>query len=360
MFRRKKKPLAANQPSSKSAWIGDHGGFETVVFVHGILGSHGTTWGKFPDLLHSDPDLPKLDILSWGYKSGLVPSSYQDVETEGQAFISDLEIMLDDCNRIYVVGHSMGGLVVLKGLVNRIRDQAADEHPVSNVHHITLYSCPLHGSACANVVAFMIGLNRWSRLISRVLPRKQLRDLQRGKFVADLMAETNDLIYRPPADSKLVQRSIKVRACVAKHDAIVSTSSAIGLFRSAPPPIYLVADHQSVKQPEHHGDQRYLAFKKDLEEALTEPFSQLCQRALKADTPHERRMAAERFDRQYGEMAKLCAIKCKGGRNVTGQDLYEVVPRIWEFGAQGDTTPTKAITHVVLDFQYRDDPRLKL
>lgn len=151
-----------------------------------------------------------------------------------------------------------------------------------------------------------------------------------------------------------------MRACAAKHDPVVSLSSAIGLFTHFPPPLYLEADHNTIKEPNHLQDLRYLAFKNDLDSAFVEPFSQLCLQALRADTPQARRIAAERFDRQYGEAAERCAELCKGGRNVTDEDLYEIVPRIWQFGALGDTSPARAMTHVLIDFKYEHDPRLKL
>ncbi len=47
----------------------------------------------------------------------------------------------------------MGGLVILKGLVNRIRNEHGSTHPVNAVRWITLYSSPLLGSAVANVVS---------------------------------------------------------------------------------------------------------------------------------------------------------------------------------------------------------------
>lgn len=43
---------------------------DTVVFVHGILGHYAKSWGRFPRLLAEDPDLPDVDILLWGYRTG--------------------------------------------------------------------------------------------------------------------------------------------------------------------------------------------------------------------------------------------------------------------------------------------------
>lgn len=42
---------------------------DTVVFVHGLIGDIVKTWGRFPELLRTDPDLPKLDVLMCGYQA---------------------------------------------------------------------------------------------------------------------------------------------------------------------------------------------------------------------------------------------------------------------------------------------------
>ena len=182
----KKKKLSRKQSSPKSEWNEEQQHVDTVVFVHGILGNETGTWGEFPHLLHTDRDLPKLDILCWGYRSDVVPRRYQDIETEGEALISDLETLVEEGNDLYLVGHSMGGLVILKGLVNRIRNEHGSTHPVNAVRWITLYSSPLLGSAVANVVSFTISAIPVLRQLMKWLPGNQLYDLRRGDFVEQL------------------------------------------------------------------------------------------------------------------------------------------------------------------------------
>src|SRR5687767_12588767 len=131
-----RKPLPKGQPSPKSSWAVGPRGLDAIVFVHGILGAHGSTWGRFFELLEDDEDLPLIDIYSWGYSTGYVPGSYQDVEVEGKALISEIETQVEEGNDIFLVAHSMGGLVVLKGLVDRIQDQHGQKHPVSQVRWI--------------------------------------------------------------------------------------------------------------------------------------------------------------------------------------------------------------------------------
>lgn len=353
----KRRKLTERQPTEKTNWHRRQRHLDTVVFVHGILGDSGKTWGGFPDLLDTDPDLPRLDLLSWGYRSGLMPRSYQDVETEGDALVSDLESLVRDGNEIFLVGHSMGGLVLLKGLVNRIRNQHGRKHPVTGVKRIVLYASPLHGSAVANIVRFTLGLSRWVRLLARVWPENQLRALERGNFCDDLVGEVTNLIYRPLPANPLVLGPIPVRACAAKHDRLVARSSAISVFRD-PAPKILEADHVSIKLPDHHGDARYLALKNDLEEALSQSFHTLCREAMADSDITVRRRAAARLDERYGEMVARCAGHCFPGQAITDDILMEVAGVVWKTGTVGPVRPAQVVAQVIRDYVYKDDKRL--
>lgn len=358
MFGLKRKPLPRGQPSPKSAWHAAPQGFDTVVFVHGILGSHTTTWGRFPELLSTDIDLPRLDLFCWGYSTGYVPGSYQDVKTEGHALLSELQTHVRDGNDIYLLGHSMGGLVILKGLVDRILDEKGQQPPVSQVRWIALYASPLFGSAVANVIAFALLLNRWVRLAAKVFPYKQLRDLRRGTFCDDLTRDVVRLIYRPSPQSLLVRRAIPVRACAGKQDILVSKESATGVF-SDPDPMLFEGDHGTVKLPDHHEDSRYKVFKNDLEDCLKTSFAKLCQDALSAADLNDRYVAARRIDKQYGDMIELCTAKCFAGLELTDARRCEIALIVWRLGAKGQATPTQVMGRVIAEYNYRDDPRFE-
>jgi pimeloyl-ACP methyl ester carboxylesterase len=356
----KREPLALHQPSAESSWhAGTQRHVDTVIFVHGILGAYESTWGNFPELLASDEDLPRLDILCWGYRSGLVPGSYQDVETEGDGLISDLESLIRDHNQVFLVGHSMGGLVILKGLTNRIRDQGGPNHPIKSVNRIVLYATPLHGSAVADVVLAALSVKFVTRLFLRVLPGKQLGDLRRGEFVNELLTDTNELIYRPPPNSLLAKRAIPVLACVAKHDRVVAKQSAVGIFKT-PPPKYLEGTHTSIKLPDHLKDLRYLALKHQLVEGLTQSFHVLCLEVKTNPDPSARMAAAQRLDQQYGDMMLRCAQACVGKRAVSDNDLFEISGVIWAVGAKAPASPSQVMTQVYREYLYRNDPRLKV
>ncbi|SRR6266404_3484353 len=359
MFGVNRKLLDQRQPSIKSDWHGQQRHFDTVVFVHGIIGSYQTTWGQFPELLASDEDLPNLDILSWGYRSGFIPGSYQDVETEGDGLIADVESLVRQDNQIFLVGHSMGGLVILKGLVNRIYDQGGPNHPIKSVNRIVLYATPLLGTAVANVVLFTLGIKFATRLLLRVMPGKQLRDLRRGDFCDQLLSDSNRLVFRPKRNDLLASRAIPVLACTAKHDALVAKRSAIGIFVD-PDPKHLEANHTSIKLPDHHRDTRYLALKHQLTQGLVQSFHELCLEVKTNPKKTSRAKAAQRLDEQYGPMMRRCAEACVAPNAATAEDLSKISGLIFAAGAEEPAEPAQVMAQVQRDYRYQDDPRLNL
>jgi hypothetical protein len=252
----------------------------------------------------------------------------------------------------------MGGLVILKGLVERILLEQGQKAPVEQIRCIVLYATPLLGAAVANVISFALGIHRYLRWATIGQPKKQLRDLRQGTFCNQLSNDVVRLVYRPDQGSALVRRSIPVRACVAKHDLFVDESSAKGVF-SSPAPKILEGDHGSCKRPDHHGDERYLALKHDLEKHLSESFGKLCSQALNAPDFTDRAMAAQRIDAQYGPMIEKAATLCFPGREIADDDRRDVALLVWKLAAKGAVSPAKVMSGVMADFRYRNDPRIR-
>lgn len=357
MFEFTKQPLNVNQPSHESEWMSGPNGLEAIVFVHGILGDKTETWGKFPELIATDRELPLFDVLCWGYRSGLVPGSYQDVASEADGLMSDLRLLTKNDEDIFLIAHSMGGLVLLKGVVLKVLNGEGKVHPVSSIQLITLYATPLHGSSVADVLVAGAQLHRYSRLAMKLLPGKQLKDLRKGEFVQRLLRDTNDHVYRPPADNPLVERNIPVQVCTAKRDAVVSRDSAIGIFSRDPSPIHLEGTHSSVKQPDHHLDHRYLAFKENLNERLKHSFTHLCLTIMTEPDRARRLEGLERFNTQYGELVERCGQACFPGRELSDRDREEIGGSLIEFGSRGGLTPEDVYRGVVRDCRYDNDSR---
>ena len=302
-------------PQSATGHYGKPSNTDTVVLVHGIF-AHGIyTWGDFPRLLATDPDLPKLDYLIWCYPTGC-SWGHTALKHEGENLVGGLKTRIRDQDDIFIVGHSMGGLVVLHGLVDRIIGSFAQEAPCKSVRWITLFASPLNGSALAGAVWRVVGLP----LVILCIFHKHLRDLARGKHVDKLRVDVVHRIYKPDFEDSC-HRRIPIRLVLGSRDRAVGKPNRefdYAMFRD-PGPTRLVGSHSSIKLPEYWTDPRYRAFGDDLKDCQTQRFRKLCQRLMdiRNTTMVEReRVMAEMFTR-YGTMIRHRVV-----RFVRKQELF--------------------------------------
>src|SRR5262245_45920251 len=260
---------------------------DMVVFVHGLIGDIVGTWGKFPALLASDPDLPKMDIFLCGYRTRLLRWD-PAVTVVGRRLIAELENRIKGDDALYLVGHSMGGLVLLSGLVETCRDGFAQRSPAKNVAWLTLYASPTLGAEVAAAYHYLVGLLRFfssTRLLGWAFASRQVKELQRGSYLDTLNREVMQRLYCKdiePGDAN-TKRFVNVRVVVGDEDRIVPDTSGTGLFHRLPPKRVSGTD-SSMKEPENHADSRYLALSLDIADSMKEQFSALCRRCMNRDT----------------------------------------------------------------------------
>lgn len=261
---------------------------DTVVFVHGILGHYIATWGLFPKLLAEDPDLPELDVLLWGYRTGWI-KRHHELKDEGQHLTTSLQTLVRPNNELILVGHSMGGLIILRGLVDRMIAGHAQTAPCRSVSWITLFASPLNGAWAAGVIRIVV--NPLLRLFGTLY--KHLRDLSRGSFCDALMAEVVNRIYRPRVEDS-ANRKIPIRIVAATRDGAVDKANrdaALALYRD-PEALQLDEDHSSVKLPNHVYDLRYRVLFNDLQIGFGRKFTSLCTIAIDSAATVDQREAA--------------------------------------------------------------------
>lgn len=96
-----------------------------IVFVHGFNSSKGTAWGEFPALLLKDDDFNEFNIQLFGYPTDLCRNT-DSIRIQGELLASFLTSQFKSTQPKYrqvnLVGHSMGGLVILHALVILERD----------------------------------------------------------------------------------------------------------------------------------------------------------------------------------------------------------------------------------------------
>jgi len=291
MFWRKRKKAsiaAVSQPGISIKFYNTQVHTDTVVFVHGILGHYVNTWGLFPKLLSEDPDLPELDVLLWGYRTGWI-KRHHELKYEGQHLATSLQTLVRPNNELFLVGHSMGGLIILRGLVDRMILGQAQVAPCKSVCWITLFASPLNGAWTAGVIRIVV--YPLLRLIGTLY--RHLRDLSRGVFVDTLMAEVVNRIYRPAVEDN-ANRKIPIRIVAATRDGAVDKANrdaSLALYRD-PAALQLDEDHSSVKLPAHIGDLRYRVLFNDLQIGFTRKFTTLSAIAIDPVATKDQREAA--------------------------------------------------------------------
>lgn len=303
MLWRKRKKTAPEppQPGIRMKFFRAQVHADTVVFVHGILGHYISTWGLFPQLLCEDPDLPELDVLLWGYRTGWI-SRHHELRIEGQHLVTTLQTLVRPHSELILVGHSMGGLIILKGLVDRMALGHAQSAPCGSVSWITLFASPLNGAWAAGVARTIVApVLRVFRTL-----HKHLRDLSRGAFVDSLMAEVVNRIYRPTVEDAS-NRRIPIRIVAATRDGAVDKANrdaTLALYRD-PEALQLDEDHSSVKLPTHVGDLRYRVLFNDLQIGFARKFKNLCVQATDAAATVEQREAAlSEILQRYGNIIR--------------------------------------------------------
>jgi hypothetical protein len=225
-----------------------------------------------------------MDILLCGYQSRLLRWD-PDVTQVGKRLISELLTQIIGTHRIYLVGHSMGGLVILSGLVGACKDGFAQVSPSANVAWLTLYASPTLGTEFALAYKYLVSFLEWFPVPTRVLAwffaSRQVRQLALGTFIDELNREVMKHLYSTDIASgeANTKRFINVRVVVGDEDDVVPESSGRGLFYRLQT-LRVTGTHKTVKEPEHHHDSRYLALTNDIAACMREEFSKLCARCI--------------------------------------------------------------------------------
>lgn len=252
------------------AFFGGQAGYDTVVFVHGLHGHFENAWGAFPELLRDDPDLPTLDIWPWSYRASTLAGAH-GIAIQSQHLMTGLRTLPASVGHIFLVGHSMGGLVILEGLCHELRAGRANDRPVDLVRHVTLYAPPVDGSQLASAFAFALSFFGAVRhFFSPLL--EELR--QEGDFCKTLLNDVARRLYHPTieAGSENQKRHVPITACVASDDVAVNAESVAEIFHT-PPVERFPGGHSTIKEPQSRSDLRYRVFQAPLAEHYGRWFS---------------------------------------------------------------------------------------
>ncbi|MCM2514817.1 MULTISPECIES: esterase/lipase family protein [Streptomyces] len=179
-MQRFKQNSFTKKPFGKSHSMNLHkqgsGSARTVaVFVHGLNGSGYGTWKAWPRILfEGGSGFPPIDVALFYYPS-LFKAAYRlqpgaNIDLQAQQLAEHLQELSKEYDEIYLIAHSLGGLVAeaavslyLTDLVIRERDCL----PVSPIAAIFLMASPLAGSGKALLLFSFFRDVRRLRLLSK-------------------------------------------------------------------------------------------------------------------------------------------------------------------------------------------------
>jgi pimeloyl-ACP methyl ester carboxylesterase len=143
--------------------------FRAVVFVHGWGGSAETTWYRFQELVDDGAD---ADLRDWWSKADLYFYGYESrrfsVAEHAASFLAFLDKVFPNpaallsappntgdrafgYRELYLVGHSLGGVVLREGILDRVAIAEAKQRPATTStalldSYIRLFAPAMHGA----------------------------------------------------------------------------------------------------------------------------------------------------------------------------------------------------------------------
>lgn len=234
----------------------------TVVFVHGFTSS-AACWNPFITRLQHDPDLVDdgYRFVRFQYPTKFLewnPTKRIPAIDECASGLADFLGRQPASEELFLVGHSMGGLVIQSFLAQKIQAQRGED--LATIRSVVLFATPNHGSTFMGSVR---------GILARVFSSDQNEGLT---VLAKDIAETSAIVSRSILRATRVDNGscpIPFRVFWGLQDDIVSEVSARGPFEEASP---LPGGHSEIIQcdpadPIDPDDSRYGALK----EALLHP-----------------------------------------------------------------------------------------
>ena len=273
-----------------------------LIFVHGYNSSSDEAWGNFPKLIleQKNTDFANFNVTRYGYVTSAC-NNKNTIADRGEELASYLKSVLDRYQGAIVVGHSMGGLVVLQALAKLDRDQYArlEKIPI----HVMTFGTPYLGVQGADM----------ARNLGFLCPDAQADDMHLFGSNLRLMRDSWDSRFGPERS----KYHVSVQAYFAPEDNFVHRDSACGSFHCES----VDGNHLTIVKP---NDSKHLTYAKLVEQvaAMRKPLAFL---DLIIDGPTKYLLTAERTSSEplsdpQGGLYYLCEVKIKMKR---GQDIIE-------------------------------------
>ncbi|QQG89986.1 alpha/beta fold hydrolase [Mycobacteroides chelonae] len=194
----------------------DQDAMRLVVFVHGLNGGGYRTWGNFPRFVFDDPTQDPVDVALFDYCSGLRRRIGKRPPVPEVALIltERLQDLSSDYDEIFIIAHSMGGLISADALRNYVTQRDEEPGLLRVLAGMIDISTPWNGSKFARARIRLL-VNEWELLEEDSAYQRNIRSYLRTKV--------------DPANTKKVAKDVHklpIWAFVGSRDRIVERTSA--------------------------------------------------------------------------------------------------------------------------------------
>ncbi len=212
---------------------------KVVIFVHGLGGSAKGSWGQFLELLKEDHDLD-LEYGLFEYPTEIVripllQKKYSSIQDLAKALKTLITYKCDRFDEVILVGHSLGGLVIRKYLL----DEQISGHK-TKVKKVLLYAVPQLGSILADISNFV----SWKH-----------QHLKQLCSESDFLDVLNDQWAASNMDARL-----DIQCVIGLADKIVSSESSKSICRQHTIDMIPDKGHKNIIKPKDSNDLSYMIF----------------------------------------------------------------------------------------------------
>ena len=213
---------------------------KVVIFVHGLGGSAKGSWGQFLELLKEDHDLDlEYGLFEYPTEIARIPllqKKYSSIQDLAKALKTLIAYKCDRFDEVILVGHSLGGLVIRKYLL----DEQISGHK-TKVKKVLFYAVPQLGSVLADISNFV----SWKH--------KHLKQLCKESDFLDVL---NDQWVASNMDARL-----DIQCVIGLADKIVSPESSKSICRQHTIDMIPDKGHKSIIKPKDSNDLSYMIFR---------------------------------------------------------------------------------------------------
>jgi pimeloyl-ACP methyl ester carboxylesterase len=195
---------------------GDRRAKHLIVFVHGLGGNGYTTWKKFPRFIFDDLSRDPVDVALFDYFSGRRRMGFERPTVAVIAEILTERLQeLRGYDEIFIVAHSMGGLIAIDAIRNYITQRREEPGLLRVLAGVIAIATPFDGSRLAQNPILREVVSECEQLEPSSAYQQDLRQFINDNIDTKHRVELAPHLYKVP-----------LWAIVGGFDRIVDRSSA--------------------------------------------------------------------------------------------------------------------------------------